>query len=127
MECSALGTSNEIIVPRPAKYALYSPPALLCQVGHILPTSSTHPPITQNKAADIAALLMISCVVALYSLDCFLWALLDAGTTVCALLLIDRCHVVLYGDCTGRTILFADMTCDASALAIAVDKFTHIL
>ena len=68
-----------------------------------------------------------SCVMALYSLYCFLGALLDADSAVCALLLVDCGYVVLYGDCTCRTVLLADVTCDTSALAIAVYEFTHIL
>ncbi len=41
--------------------------------------------------------------------------------------LVDGCHIVLNSDGSGRTILFADVTCDTSHLTIAVNRFTHIL
>lgn len=148
MECPALGTSDEIIAPKSAKSALSSLQIFLCRLDHSLPTNLPVPgepqppyksscagwttaspqlPHNANKAAETAALSMNSCMMALYSLYCFLGALLDAGSAVCALFLIDRCNIVLNCDCAGRTVLFADMTCDTSALAIAVDEFTHIL
>ena len=59
--------------------------------------------------------------------NCFLGALLDAGAAVSALCLVDGGYIVLYGDRTVWTVLFTDVTGDASNLAVLIDELTHIL
>lgn len=58
---------------------------------------------------------------------CLLRAFLHAGTAVSTLALVDGSHVVLNGNGSGRTILFADMTGDTSHLTVTVNGFAHVL
>ena len=59
--------------------------------------------------------------------DCFLRALLCAGSTVSALLLVDNGHVVFNSDGAGWTILFTDVTSDTTDCAVLVNELTHVL
>ena len=59
--------------------------------------------------------------------NCFLRALLCAGSAVSALLLVDNGHVVFNSDCAGWTVLFTDVTSDTTDCAILVNELTHIL
>ena len=59
--------------------------------------------------------------------DCFLRALLCAGSAVCALLLVDNGHVVFYSNGAGWTVLFTDVTSDTADGAVLVNEFTHVL
>lgn len=78
-------------------------------------------PFEQNKIRAVAieytqatARFLLCSHCSLQRANCFLRTLLCAGTAMCALLLIDDSHVVLNSDGTGRTVLLADMTCNAS-------------
>ena len=59
--------------------------------------------------------------------NCFLRALLCAGSAVSALFLVDNGHVVFNSNCSGWTVLFTDVTSDTADGAVLVNELTHVL